>query len=812
MSDKKLYVLTYDHGGYVLWNDEVERTIKEDLELLEKYPKFKTGLDYESFTFDEYSKTRPHIMDLIKESLEKYKGRFSIGATTYGQPLSLFVSEESNARQLLYAVRTNLKHFGQTPPVYVISEFALNNQIPQLARLCGYDAAILRSHVMGYGYPRTFDSAWGNWIGKDGTSIPAVPTYDEQGRGYNCTTFDNWIISRWPEDTDDSLADFKKMFEKYEPLLASRYDDLTQLKPYIPKDIQEHDDYECILLEEIMDLYGEAKDEYRTTDNDFHTQMPWGYCGNEIFNGCRESEVEAVQAEKLNAFVVMLGGESQQETLEEAWKNALVAQHHDVTICGLLDLAHRFIPDSLKLSSEAKAQSKDALAKRFADKDGESLLVINGHSFKKREWVAVETDKELCAFDGDKALNCEKITVDGKNYLRVEVEVEPLTIKRISLRDGKSDSKSDYSWCEECGVLSTPLYNVKLTDKGIAYIEFKSTGKRIFDNGDGELFKGWINDADYCSDSKWTVTVSAHSALAVSEGEIGGIPYRFEMNFIGSEDRIDCKVRFDMNNERVGAKGITDGLSTSLSRNGHRHEDKIRFIMNTCLDNDRRMVRDLPYAISDWNGQVRRTEDYWYKKDKILIDVEVSPEESFNDSTYLSGVYWISLRDKNQGIAVMNRGCMGSVVQGNLVTIPLIYADEYICGKKMLTGSFENEFSLLPFDASLSDADLHRKAMAYEYLPTAYILPQGEGDMSSFAAADFKSEGGEVILTSIYPEDGAILARFCNYSDDNASAVFTANVGKVAAETDLLGNELKKVEDGKLEFHPWEVKTVRIEL
>ena len=43
-------------------------------------------------------------------------------------------------------------------------------------------------------------------------------------------------------------------------------------------------------------------DELKTEDNDFHVQMPWGYCGNEIFNGVRKAEVEAVQAEKLNAF------------------------------------------------------------------------------------------------------------------------------------------------------------------------------------------------------------------------------------------------------------------------------------------------------------------------------------------------------------------------------------------------------------------------------------------------------------------------------------------------------------------------------
>ena len=198
MKDKPLYILTYDHGGFVLWGNAVKPRLKELVEWMEKYPKLKIGLDYESFTFDEYSKVDTEIMDIIKYLLEKYPDRVGLGATTYGQPLSLFISEESNIRQLTYAVRTNLKHFGQTPNVYAISEFALNNQTPQMIKLCGYDAAILRSHVMGYGYTKNFDLPWGRWIGKDLTEVPAVPTYEEQGRGFNCTTLDNWIMSRWP--------------------------------------------------------------------------------------------------------------------------------------------------------------------------------------------------------------------------------------------------------------------------------------------------------------------------------------------------------------------------------------------------------------------------------------------------------------------------------------------------------------------------------------------------------------------------------------------------------------------------------------
>lgn len=779
--DKKLYILTYEHGGYVLWGDVVKPRLKKIFEWMEKYPKLKIGLDYESFTFDEFSRCDPEIVDMISELLKKYPDRVGLGATTYGQPLSLTISEESNARQLTYAVKTNKEFFGITPNVYAISEFALNNQTPQLIKNCGYDAAILRSHVMGYGYPRTFDSAWGRWIGKDGTEIPAVPTYDKQGRGFNCTTVDNWILSRWPKDTKISLDDFEEMFEKYSPLLASRYDDLCQ-------DVEEgiayaetKDNVEYLLLEDIPELYGEAKDELATTDNDFHVQMPWGYCGNEIFNGVRKSEVACVQAEILNAFAVMLGGAEQREKLDEAWKYALVAQHHDVTICGLLDLARRFIPSSLSASDYVKAESLKVIAEKLASHDNESVLAVNTNSFAIDEWVD---------FDGKK----------------LRIKLAPLTAAVIE----KSEEKYAFSWDGEQEILSTPFYKIKLTDCGIAYID--TADGRIVDNGDEKLFSAYIDDKLCFSDGKWTVSTDVCSAVAVYEGKIGSVPFKFEMNLNGNNPRIDCRTEFEVRGEHIGKLGEKMGLKKSLTVEGHMHESKLCLNLNLCLDENRRMVRDLPYSISDWSGDIRVTEDYWYKEDLILIDKTVSPEESFRNSTQFNGIYWLAMRDDKKGLAVMNRGCMGAAVNGNRLSVPLVYANSYMCGTKMLDGIYDDEFSLMPFDASLSDSQLHKKALAYAYQPAVIRIEKGNGTLPSFTAAKLEANGGEVILTTVYPENGELLARFCNYSDSDAVADFSSAVGTVCAETDLLGNEKAPITDGKLSFRPWEIKTVRIRL
>lgn len=812
MKKKPLYILTYDHGGYVLWKDEVKPRLKKIFEWMEKYPKLRIGLDYESFTFDEFSKCDPEVVKLIGDLLKKYPDRVGLGATTYGQPLSLTISEESNARQLLYAVRTNLDYYGVTPPVYCISEFALNNQTPQLASLCGYKAAIMRSHVMGYGYTKTFDSPWGLWVGKDGTEIPSVPTYDKQGRGFNCCTVDNWILSRWPESELYSLEDFEEMYKDYSPLLASRYDDLTQPIEQLTAYIENKDNYEYVLLEDIPELYGEAKDKYLMTDNDFHVQMPWGYCGNEIFNGVRKSEVEAVQAEKLNAVSVMLGGSSCQKDIEYAWKYALAAQHHDVTICGLLDLSRRFIPESLEKTNQVKAETLKVISRRFASENEETVIVFNPHSFEVDEWVECEVNGNYSVYDGESLLESENVLNDGVNLLRMHVSIPPLTIKRLSLKESDVKPIAKFSWDNEKGELSTPCYRIKLTDSGIAFIDDVKSGRRILDNGNGELFSAFVEDVDCKSVGKWTVDVTPLGASAVQTGMISTIPYRFEMHFSGDSPRIDCKTRFEMHNEHVGRTDVTQGRPVPLTLNGHHHEDKLCFIMNLCMDKSRRMVRDLPYSISDWNGALRKTEEYWYPDDRILIDIEVSHEESFNSTTYTHGIYWFGLRDDNNGLAVFNKGCMGAAIQGNRVLVPLLYSNEYMCGTRILNGVFEDEFAIYPFDAKLTDAGIHRRAIQYSYPPINCLLKKGSGDLTQLSAANIISKSGEVILTAMYSEDNDILVRFCNYSDEEGRVEYIPSIGKLRCVVDLLGNKIADITGNELAFRPWEIKTIKITL
>lgn len=813
MPEKNLYILTYDHGGFVLWGDKVESQLDQAIEWLENYPKFKIGLDYESFTYDEYAEKYPELNAKIAGALKKFPGRFGIGSSTYGQPLSLFISEESNARQLVYAIRSNLKHFGQTPPVYSISEHALHNQLPQLLKLCGYQAAIMRTHVMAYGYAKTFDAAWGLWVGDDGTGLPAVPTYDGEGEGFFVTTLDNWILTRWPGESEYSLEDFKEKFKKYSPLLASRVDDLTLRKEELVAHVEKKDDMQFVLLEEIPELYGEPETMLRTTANDFHGRMPWGYCGNEIFDGCRKAEVSVTLAERANALSVMLGGASEQTALETAWKNVLVAQHHDVTICGLLEYAHRFIPDSLKASEAAAERSMDYIASRFKTPEGEGVLAVNFHSFPVREWLEAdvgENGSDIRVLDGERELPCEVVGT----RVRFAADLAPLTAHRFNIKNDKPATVSHcpYTWDEASGVLKSPLYSIALNEAGIVWIDDAATGKRLVDNGEGALFCAWIEDVDCASSGRWMVSLFPSSACAVQEGQIGGIPFRFELRLYDGMARIECSVRFEFNGEHIGRAGLDADLGEEQVRivNGFIHEEKLRFVLNACLNKNRRMVRDLPYMIADWDGSLVRPNAFWYKGRYNPADLPAG-DAPFETPTYLQGNYWTCLRDNTRGVALFNRGAMGTVVEGNRLSLPLAYSNVYIQGTHILHGTYCEEFALFPFDAGLSDADLHRSALAYAYPAFVRPLSRGNGDLGDTLEIAAQNAGGSAVLTALYPENGAVFARWCNYSPNPASLSFAPFSGRVTAETDLLGNTIAKTDGKDLTLHGWEIKTLKIE-
>jgi alpha-mannosidase len=795
------YMLTYDHGGLILWgSDHFRERLQNAIEWLDKYKSFKIGLDNEAYVYDYFAENEPEILGELNEYLIKYKGRFGIGSSTYGQPLSQFINDESNIRQFSYAIEAEIKYLNYRPPVYLMSEHAMHSQIPQILNGFGYKGAIMRTHFMMYGYNPTFDLPIGKWKGFDGSEIPTIPTYIGEGAAFGKTTIDTWILTRYPsKDSPEPMESFREKFKNINPLLASRADDSGLRKEELVKEYDKKPKFSWILLDELLSKYLAPTKLMITKPNDFIVRMPWGYCGNEIWNSSRKAENSVLVAERLAAIEMMNKGESHEKSLDIAWKNLLLAQHHDIQICGLLPDAGRLLPKSIENSEQTIKASMEFFAKNMSGEGVKQITVFNPLSWKQTKWI--ETDIDI---SGGKAKSyiakCGEIEVpvniispniltDGNNIEvkgTFKVDLDPLSINSYSIIGVEKNPVNEKSGIKSDDgnlVINTPYYEITLSkDGGINSIKDVMTNKLIAgQKSRSAFFEGTIEGKDYQSSGKWIIQKSKESTpwiKMIEHGFISDIPYVFEMTLFEDNPRIDCRVKFDFNGQKIG-------LLSDNKRDSHSpfvHEEKLRFKIFPNIDTASVGIRDLPFAIAETNNK------------------------------YIEGNYWTALSDGSSGFAFFNKGNMGSVKEkDNGFSIPLAYSMYYIWGTRILYGSYDYEFALLPFQGDWKSADLHRKALEYNMpLPVIESSPN-KGKLGQRISPVTLNGDKELLLTALYPKTGKIVARFFRADDVKSVSSLDLKVnGASISETRLDGQYIKEVA-GKVSFKPWEIMTFQIE-
>jgi hypothetical protein len=794
-----LYLLTYDHGGLVLWgSDHFVKYLRSAVEWLDRYPSFKIGLDNEAYTYDQMARANPEILQEIRTYLKKYAGRFGIGTCTYGQPLSVFINEESNIRQIGYALVADRMHLGCAPNVYLMSEHAMHSQIPQILKGFGFEGAIMRTHFMMYGYNPTFDAAIGWWVGLDGSRIPAVPTYKGEGAEFGRTTVDNWILTRYPgSNAPKSPADFRKEFARINPLLATRADDAGLRREELVNEYEGKPGYKWILLDEILPNFPAPQEELETKPNDFVVRMPWGYCGNEIWNLSRRAEVAVLTAERAAAIALLTGGSNYQAELENAWKNLLVAQHHDIQICGILDDARRFLPESISISENVLKSSLQHIASQMSAGDNPQVVVLNPVSWQRKEWFEISVSlprgyaKNLQVMHGDKiipsAILAADLNSDGSlRDIKLALYADLLGLSVCSYKlipiENKSSNHNEKLIVDSQNLtITTPFIEVHFHPKGgISSMKDKRTGKELLvPEKRSAFFAGRIDGKNVESGGPWSLESArgeAPWALARQSGMIGTIPYTFEMKFYAGSARIDCRVRFSFSGQRIGQ--LSDNKRDPSS--GFIHEHKLRFKMFPAEGKDAVGVRDLPFAVSE------------------------TPDR------YVNGLYWTAVTDGEKGLGVFNRGTMGAVrEQDGGFSVPLAYAMYYVWGTRMLSGDFTYEIALYPFTERWDKAGLHEQALEYNYPLAGLFAPAGNGK-SGHTIQPIVISSSEVVASAFLNLDDDLYVRLYEHRGRSCRVSLDYKMSQARmTEVDLAGRELSST-SGQMDFKPWQIRTVRI--
>jgi len=315
---------------------------------------------------------------------------------------------------------------------------------------------------------------------------------------------------------------------------------------------------------------------------------------------------------------------------------------------------------------------------------------------------------------------------------------------------------------------------------GICSIKDKRTGKEFLEvEKRSAFFAGKIDGKELESRGLWVLESArggAPWALARESGLIGSIPYTLEMKFHAETPRIDCWVRFSFDGQKIGR--LSDNKRDPVS--GFVHEEKLRFKMFPALSENAIGVRDLPFAVSE------------------------TPDR------YVNGLYWTAITDGEKGIGVFNRGTMGAVrEQDGGFSVPLAHAMYYVWGTRMLTGDLVYEIALYPFTDGWNQAKLHKRALEYNF-PLVGLCASAGNEKSGHAICPLVISPSDVVASAFFYLQDELYVRMYEHQGRNCQVSLSYAMGQVRmTEVDLAGRELSTT-SGKLDFRPWQIKTVRI--
>jgi len=192
-----------------------------------------------------------------------------------------------------------------------------------------------------------------------------------------------------------------------------------------------------------------------------------------------------------------------------------------------------------------------------------------------------------------------------------------------------------------------------------------------------------------------------------------------------------------------------------------------------------------------------------------IRDLPIAVSET--SDPYVNGLYWTALADAGKGIAVFNRGTMGAVREKDGgFSIPLAYASYYIWGTRMLSGDFEYAFALYPFTGAWPSADLHRRAVEYNFPVVAAVTASADGPLGqTFRPVQVGS--ADAIVSALYGRGGKTYVRMYEYRGRAGEVSLGYAAGKARmTQVDLAGRDVG-ASPGVLSIKPWQIKTVKFE-
>lgn len=304
-------------------------TLRDVLRFLEQTPGWKVCLEIEPMSWDVLLRRDPQVYEELKRLLsdQRVDAPVELVGNSYGQPLAWAFNGESNIRHLTRAREILREHFtGVAEDTYAVQEPCWTSAMPQILRSMGFARAILKNSTTTFGYTTGFDADMVEWIGPDGSSLPAVPRYACEN-----PVHPHKLESCMLGLSDDKIADFaRKCIEHGIPHPSGMvFQDLGWVAR---KAVNSGTHLRFVTWREYCEtIAAKPAKPWRFTQENIRVVLPWGEKDlHRLSREVRSAENKLLLTEKMAAMAnVFRGLPFPTELLRQAWDNLLLAQHHD---------------------------------------------------------------------------------------------------------------------------------------------------------------------------------------------------------------------------------------------------------------------------------------------------------------------------------------------------------------------------------------------------------------------------------------------------------------------------------------------------
>src|SRR5579875_2717126 len=313
--------------GWQLGIESCVVSVIDAIGMADRSPGVRTCLEMDAHAYEIIAEKFPEVADKLKKYLAA--GKMELVGGSFAQPMATLFSGETNIRQIVMGREAIYKALGYEMKTFLEEEEFSHPQLPQMLTDAEYEyASIAQVDTWGRAGVPFLDLNVFRWKGKDGTTIRTTPKNPLFMKGLDPNLPSLPALSKLENDGKALVVDWEE-FGWDSPEKPAYLDDSKKYR-----NLSEKVQVEYLTLKEYMDKYGtEPKRTIYLSMDQWTKLLPWGIGGDQLRVVDRKVEALLLAAEEFDAIAHHLGAEGHRTDLEQAWRDLLTSQSHDVGLC-----------------------------------------------------------------------------------------------------------------------------------------------------------------------------------------------------------------------------------------------------------------------------------------------------------------------------------------------------------------------------------------------------------------------------------------------------------------------------------------------